>query len=40
MSKTLAVIFQDKRLAATLSGIILCGIVLLALVVTAGVLFI
>lgn len=40
MSKTLAVIFQDKRLTVTLSGIILCGIVLLALVVTAGVLFI
>ena len=40
MYNRLTVIFGDKRLAATLSGIILCGIVLIALVVTAGVLYI
>lgn len=40
MNKRFAIVLEDRRLAITFSGIILCGIALLALLITAGVLFI
>jgi hypothetical protein len=40
MSKALAVVSHDRFLKVTFSGIILCGVAIIALLVTAGIIFI
>jgi hypothetical protein len=40
MNRKLAFLFNDRLLKLTLSGIILCGAVMIALLVTAGMLYI
>ena len=40
MSKKVATVLHDRFLKMTLSGIVLCGVVLIALLVTAGIVFI
>jgi hypothetical protein len=40
MNKKLTALFHDRLLKVTFSGIILCGVVMIALLVTAGMLYI
>jgi hypothetical protein len=39
MSKIVTTVFSDRLLKVEFSGIILCGVVMIALLITAGVLF-